>query len=326
MNISVAMCTYNGELFLEEQLASLRDQTLQPAELIVCDDGSTDRTPAIVEAFAPTAPFPIHLVRNPTNLGSTGNFEQAIRLCRGEAIALCDQDDRWLPEKLARCAAAFEADPAVAGVFSNALLMDEAGARLPGDLWQRVGFDTAAQQEFLQDAPSYLARRDTVTGTAFAFRTAAIQQLLPLPPEWIHDGWIAFLLASLAKLRFLPEPLLIYRLHHRQQVGATVVPLHTHLSTDGNEALAFHQKHARRFSVLLDRLTHLRSEGAPIAPRVIEEVRTKVAFEQTRAAMLRCPRLARVVPALTLLRSYSRYEKGPLSLLRDLSHRQVAPS
>jgi len=97
MKISVAMCTYNGSRFLENQLNSIGAQEVQPFELVICDDGSTDSTVQIIEAFRETVSFPVHLHRNSTNLGSTRNFQEAIELCRGDIIALCDQDDYWLP-------------------------------------------------------------------------------------------------------------------------------------------------------------------------------------------------------------------------------------
>ena len=86
------MCTYNGELYLQEQLNSLLIQTILPDELIVCDDGSIDRTIEIVESFKDSAPFLVSLYKNNTQiaLGSTKNFERAISLCDGEVIVLCD--------------------------------------------------------------------------------------------------------------------------------------------------------------------------------------------------------------------------------------------
>src|SRR4051794_15860948 len=95
---SVAMCTYNGARFIGAQLASVAAQTRTPDELIVCDDRSTDETVAIVQKFADSAPFRVRLHVNEENLGSTKNFERAVSLCEGDLIALCDQDDVWLPE------------------------------------------------------------------------------------------------------------------------------------------------------------------------------------------------------------------------------------
>ena len=102
--ISVAMCTYNGEKYLREQLESIALQTRLPAELVICDDRSTDSTSEIIRNFADSAPFPVRFNLNPVNLGGatkgiTKNFEQASRLCTGDLIAFCDQDDVWLPKK-----------------------------------------------------------------------------------------------------------------------------------------------------------------------------------------------------------------------------------
>ena len=91
--LSIAMCTYNGARFLSEQLESIAVQTRLPDELIVCDDRSTDGSVEIIRNFALHAPFEIRLEINTNNLGSTKNFEKAIGLCKGEIIALADQDD-----------------------------------------------------------------------------------------------------------------------------------------------------------------------------------------------------------------------------------------
>ena len=99
--ISIAMATYNGERFLEQQLESLSKQTRLPAELVVCDDTSSDATVDIVKRFSETAPFPVKVVVNDERLGWRRNFLKAASLCASEYIAFCDQDDIWLPEKLA---------------------------------------------------------------------------------------------------------------------------------------------------------------------------------------------------------------------------------
>ncbi len=103
MKISVALCTYNGSAYLGEQLTSLAGQTVPPFELVVCDDGSTDNTLQLIQSFSRRAPFPVRLHVNPENLQFTGNFLEAASLCEGDAIAFCDQDDFWEPEKLELC-------------------------------------------------------------------------------------------------------------------------------------------------------------------------------------------------------------------------------
>ena len=92
--ISIAMATYNGEKFIEEQLDSILAQTIKDFEIVICDDCSNDRTFFILEQYAKKYPL-IKLHKNTKNLGFRENFLQAINLCTGDFIALCDQDDIW---------------------------------------------------------------------------------------------------------------------------------------------------------------------------------------------------------------------------------------
>ena len=156
MDISVAMCTYNGGKFLAEQLSSIREQTKLPHELVICDDGSTDATPRIVHAFALDAPFPVRFFRNQATLGSTRNFEKAINLCEGQAIALSDQDDIWQPNKLERLASVLDSEPQVGGVCSNAFLIDETSERFPDSLWERRNFTPRMQAAFQRNSARQL--------------------------------------------------------------------------------------------------------------------------------------------------------------------------
>ena len=100
MTLSVAMCTYNGEAYLPEQLISIAAQTRQPDELVICDDCSSDGTVEIVKEFASHAPLVVRLLQNNENLGSTKNFAKAFGNCRFDVIAPSDQDDFWYPDKL----------------------------------------------------------------------------------------------------------------------------------------------------------------------------------------------------------------------------------
>lgn len=100
MKISIALATYNGARFLQEQLNSLVSQTLLPNELVVCDDNSTDETVNIIANFKSTAPFEVRILKNEVNIGYTKNFEKAMSLCTGDLIFLCDQDDFWFSNKI----------------------------------------------------------------------------------------------------------------------------------------------------------------------------------------------------------------------------------
>ena len=316
MNISIAMCTYNGKQFLQHQLDSIATQQLQPFELVICDDGSTDTTAQIVDAFRKAVSFPVYFHRNAVNLGSTKNFEKAIQLCQGEVIALCDQDDFWAPEKLAIMSAVFESNPQIAGVFSNANLMDQDGNIVQGDLWTRGKFPPNDTRRFTKSAaPFRLMARDTVTGATLLFRACYLNQLLPISHEWVHDGWIAMILASIAELRPLPACPMSYRLHASQQVGLKEVPWHAHLKTHKESAIASHAQMVRRLSAMLARLEALNAH-----PNIVTALRHRTHFYAGRADVLHLPRSRRFAPAARLLSGYFTQAGGVTSLLRDLFH------
>jgi glycosyltransferase involved in cell wall biosynthesis len=124
--LSVALCSYNGERYIEEQLASIAMQTVsRDIELVVCDDRSTDQTVAIVSRFASTSGFPVRIFRNEQQLGVLENFVRAFERCQAPLIAYCDQDDVWQPEKLERCAAIFDRQSDVALVSHSSEITDE---------------------------------------------------------------------------------------------------------------------------------------------------------------------------------------------------------
>lgn len=219
--ISVALCTYNGARFLNEQLNSLLTQTRLPDELVVCDDCSTDATVSIVENFARVAPFEIKLRVNNVTLGSCKNFERAISLCSGEIIALCDQDDVWLPHKLAVSEEIFLSKPEIGLVFGDAELVDEHLRPLGKRLWDYT-FPVRDRKLFKRGgALDVLCKYNVVTGATMAFRAVYRSILLPIPSLelLIHDGWIALVIAAHAKVAFLPNPLMKYRQHPGQQLG-----------------------------------------------------------------------------------------------------------
>jgi glycosyltransferase involved in cell wall biosynthesis len=138
MRISIALATYNGERYLLEQLDSFRRQTLQPDELVVCDDCSTDNTLAILEDFSRLSGFTVRIFRNEVNLGHVRNFERALSLCEGDYIFLSDQDDTWAPNKLEAVFAEFEKNPMVDVIVNDATYVDVALVSMGTTVLERV--------------------------------------------------------------------------------------------------------------------------------------------------------------------------------------------
>jgi len=184
--ISIALCTYNGARYLQQQLDSIADQTLLPGELVACDDGSSDETVEILNDFSEKAPFPVHIHINVSNLDVARNFEKCMSLCTGKLIALCDQDDVWKPEKLEKLAEALNKNPEAGYVFCDAELVDETLTSLKRCLWdekpnnfsQREGRDFAHSDQL-----PHLLKKNMVTGACMMFRANLIPHIAPIPPS-----------------------------------------------------------------------------------------------------------------------------------------------
>jgi hypothetical protein len=223
MKISIAMCTYNGAEFLPAQLESIIAQSRPPDEIVICDDGSTDNTRHLLETFAAESSIPVALHFNDQNLGSVKNFERAISLCTGDIIALSDQDDVWRSDKLHLFETVLNNSPAAGIVFSDAAIVDEKLNPLNRRMWDEVGFD-AHKRKLVKSgrALEVLVTGWTVTGATMAFRSRFVKLSLPIPDEiaMIHDGWIALTIAAVADVVAVDEPLIQYRQHAQQQIGA----------------------------------------------------------------------------------------------------------
>ncbi len=319
MKISIAMCTYNGSAYVQEQLESIKAQTRPPDELIICDDASGDNTVAIVRKFAAASRFPTRCYVNEKTLGSTRNFEKAITLCEGDVIALADQDDVWYAEKLERAEAVFLAKPAAGLVFTNGAVSDDQLHPLGYSLWQCFGFSETRQQQ-MKSGKAYevLLLNNVVTGATLAFQSRFKSLVLPLPIEnnLIHDGWIALLIACVAELEFIPEPLIQYRLHAKQQMGASRVGFLERLKRARRAQAASQLKVADSFAQARARLYEFTGEVNQQALKKIEE---KIAHACARGNLPR-RRLSRLPSATRelLARRYARYSEGFFSFARDL--------
>ena len=136
---------------------------------------------------------------------------------------LADQDDVWLPEKLERLEDCFVQNPGVGLVFTDAEVVDQNLQPLGYRLWESVGFDQQ-QRRVLRNgrALDVLLPGWTVTGATMAFRGhfKNLAHNIPTDLPIIHDGWIALLIAAVAEVSFIEEPMIKYRQHDRQQIGA----------------------------------------------------------------------------------------------------------
>lgn len=254
--VSIALCTYNGERFLAEQLDSLLAQDHDNLEIIAVDDASSDTSWDILQRYA-ARDARLKPQRNAHNLGFRANFERALRACSGEWMALCDQDDIWLPHKLRTLIAAANG---ASLVYCDSLLVDEHN--------QPLGRRVSDSYRMIDgsDARSF-ALRNCVSGHALIARRELVLRALPLPAHIYHDHWLAFVAAGADGLRYVDLPLVRFRQHADNASAFTggrarATPRErVERETLSLECLAAHVFRQQAFFIELLRLWRLRLQG-----------------------------------------------------------------
>jgi glycosyltransferase involved in cell wall biosynthesis len=314
--ISIALCTFNGERFLQAQLQSLVSQARRPDELVEFDDGSTDRSVEMLREFV--APFEVRVHVNEKQLGPAQNFAAAMAACTGSIICFCDQDDVWEPGKIEAMVRAFSATPRPAFVFSDAAMCDDNQADLGYRLWSSVGFSGRFRRQFDGGDPfGVLVRQNVVTGATLAMDARYRGLILPIPGGWMHDGWIAILLSAVAPVAAIDQPLIRYRQHAAQSIGAERRSLYQqYLNAKAMDKNVFADL-ADQFELVLERLQE--QTDYEVRAKVIRRLQEKIAHLRRRSAMRR-GEIGRVVPAVEELLSlrYRRYSLGWKSFGQDL--------
>lgn len=202
IRISIAMATYSGAQYLQEQLDSFLSQTRKPDELVVCDDSSTDATLEMLEEFRQQAPFAVHIYSNESNLGHTRNFERALSLCSGDLIFLSDQDDVWDARKISVALDCFVKNPGIDVVINDAHYTDEKLNRSGVTVLQKVLSVGGRKNNHIAGACTALTKR---------FRDF----ILPFPKDNCpqHDIYIHRWANMIGNKLVLDIPLQVWRIH-----------------------------------------------------------------------------------------------------------------
>ena len=206
--VSVLIDTYNHERFIEEAIQSVLSQDFPASEreILVVDDGSTDRTPEILGKYSSQ----IRILRKP-NGGQASAFNHGIPECRGELIAFLDSDDWWAPDKLSQVSHVMAVNPEIGFVGHGIVNVFPDGTRATDIL--RDGFSFQAN-DFT--GAHLFRRRCAFMGTSrMTVRRQLAQRILPIPPEIRiqADEFIYTLAAVLMPARILPDALTFYRAH-----------------------------------------------------------------------------------------------------------------
>lgn len=319
--ISVAMATFNGERFLWQQLCTLAGQSRPPDELIVSDDGSSDGTVDIVERFAASAPFAVHLHVQRNTVGYESNFQFALSHCEGALIFLCDQDDIWKPHKIERMAQEFSIDDRLHMALCDAnIVLEDA---------RPTGLTKIGQIRSLG-----LPLDRFSTGCCMAVRRELLQVALPFPQGvGGHDIWINESAWRLSVRTVIMEPLQDYRRHPEnasQWLASGTKPLHRGDLIRENARLGpvagVHSRLAR-LEAVMQRWSELGFErlsselGVPMSRvrRASNELLEERAALSARLQLLQGPRVLRIPRATVMAaRGQYRYFSGILSCARDV--------
>lgn len=313
LRTSVIVCTYNGDLYLEEQLNSLIIQESSPDEIIIVDDCSTDHSWDLICCFKKLNPeFNIRTFRNEENLGYIKNFSLAADLATHELVFFCDQDDVWSSDKIYKVVQKFSKDSKLTCLHTNAYVVGESLEDLGKDLFAMLKI--SRHELKLMDAGRYfevLLRRNVVTGATMVIRRDILSRVLPIPTGWIHDEWIPMVSCLVGRVSYEKTCLISYRIHRNNTIG---------LNGGGRKLNFFTRRQLIRefYSFKASKLIGLQQRNiASDAER--NYLDAFISHLHFRVLVSELPYRKKVIPIFNkaLDGSYSRFSRGWLSALRD---------
>ena len=219
MKISVALCTYNGEKFISEQLNSIINQTLSVDEIIVCDDNSKDKTVSLCEEILSKSGIDYKVIVNIPALGVTNNFLKALKMTTGDYIFTCDQDDVWDEKKVEIFIGEAKKSSSLI-YFSNGLLVDADNHSLNKTLWDSINLNYF-EIEGLDSPLETILKRPIVTGAAMCVSRKLIDSVESVPENWLHDEWFSIIASVEKSITPINKKTFNYRQHGNNVVGAT---------------------------------------------------------------------------------------------------------
>jgi glycosyltransferase involved in cell wall biosynthesis len=202
--VSIALCTYNGAVYLRQQLDTLVTQTYGNIEIIVVDDCSTDNSVAVLKEYAENFPQ-ISLHQNQSNLGYIKNFERAISLTKGGFIALADQDDIWDLDKISLMVEAIGDNIML---YHDSEFIDEQGKPLSKKVSDIRNF-------YAGDDSRIFLFENCVSGHCMLFKHELVPYLTGFNKTIIHDWWLTYIACNVGSISYLPQTLVQYRQHQK---------------------------------------------------------------------------------------------------------------
>jgi glycosyltransferase involved in cell wall biosynthesis len=323
-SVSVALCTYQGEQYLQEQLDSIAGQSRLPDELVVCDDRSTDGTLGILDRFRSQAPFPVRVHVNDKWVGPAKNFEGAIERCDGDLVFLSDQDDVWHHEKLSILVPILLARPEAGAVFCDAEVVDERLRPLGYSLWEFLRFQRRLQKKVVRgETLAVLLRHNVMLGMTVGFKARFRDLILPIPADSPYDVWIPILIAAVAEVIMVPRRLSKYRQHEGQVVGAMKRNLQEMAAVKRRRTAEDFLQTANQYAAAHERLAALTATYA-CSSSALRQLQRKTGHLRARAEMRSGNGRVRLITREALAFNYRRFSSGWRSFAVDVLFSKTA--
>ncbi len=207
--VSIVVCTYNGEIYLAQQLDSLIAQSYKDIEIIICDDASTDGTYSVAQKYNADYSY-ISIYKNAVNVGYNKNFLQGFAYATGDVIAICDQDDIWDKDKIRMMMDAW--NPKFPVIYCDSKMFTE---EIPLHAVKNKRY-----RRFEGTDVRKIAIFNTVSGHAILFKKSFLPLIKQNLPEGIfYDWWMAMVAACNGGLQYVDEILVYQRQHEQNATG-----------------------------------------------------------------------------------------------------------
>jgi glycosyltransferase involved in cell wall biosynthesis len=209
--VSVVLCTYNGELFVDEQVKTICSQTWSKLEIIIVDDASTDKTYEKLKRHA-AIDTRIRLFQNEKNLGFNLNFNRACSLTKGTFIAIADQDDIWEKNKISELLKEITKSDRV-------MIAHSVSARFEKNKDPFIKSVNLVDY-FEGDDPKKLFLFNTISGHNMLIRRKLLEAAMPFPENIYYDWWLSVVACTMGEIKHVNKILVWHRVHESNATGA----------------------------------------------------------------------------------------------------------
>lgn len=221
-SVEVLLATYNGAIYIAEQIDSILAQEYPHITLTIRDDGSTDRTPSILLEYQTRYPKRIRVLPTARNLGTLGNFAHLLDTSKAAYVMFSDQDDVWRSTKISQSLAAMKDLESRHGedrpllVHTDLSVVDEHLCVIHDSYRSYTRLDPHKGIAW-----NRLLTQNAVTGCTILANRPLVALAAPIPEAAVmHDWWLALVATAFGAIGYVAEPTILYRQHQSNSLGA----------------------------------------------------------------------------------------------------------